>query len=36
MREMKKILAILGALVTVALGLAVFLPHAAEAGWQMN
>ena len=33
---MKKIFAIISAIMTGALGLAVFLPHAAEAGRMLN
>jgi hypothetical protein len=36
MKEMKRFLAIISAIVTGALGLAIFAPHAVEAGFQVN
>jgi hypothetical protein len=36
MDEMKRIFAIIGAILSGAIGLAVFAPYAAEAGWQFN
>jgi hypothetical protein len=33
---MKKIFAIISAILTGAIGLAMFTPHAANAGWQLN